>query len=70
MQPQTVAVGRGHGPEAGQASGERRAAGREVLSGPVTDRFGARPSHRCDPGVNRMAGLVQGDGRHDRNLVL
>ena len=34
-----VAVGRGHGAEAGQAIGENLAAGREVAFGPVRDRF-------------------------------
>ena len=65
-----VAVGRGHRPEACQAIGEHGAAGRQVPSGPLPDRLGAEPAHRCDPGVNRMAGLVQGNRRNDRNLVL
>ena len=34
-----LAVGRGHGAEAGQAIGENMAAGREVPFGPVRDRF-------------------------------
>ncbi len=34
-----VAVGRGHGAEAGQAIGENMAAGCEVAFGPVRDRF-------------------------------
>ena len=34
-----VAVGRGHGPEAGQGIRKNRAAWRHVFSGPVTDRF-------------------------------
>ena len=37
-----VAVGRGHGAEAGQSIGKSMAAGREVPFGPVRDRF--RPS--------------------------
>jgi len=34
---------------------------------------GGRPrirNHGCDPGVNRMSRLVQGDGRDDWDLVL
>ena len=34
-----VAVGRGHGAEAGQSIGWNTAAGREMVFGPVRDRF-------------------------------
>ena len=34
-----LAVGRGHGAEAGQSIGENMTAGREVAFGPVRDRF-------------------------------
>ena len=34
-----VAVGRGHGAEAGQFIGKNMTAGREVAFGPVKDRF-------------------------------
>ncbi len=34
-----VAVGRGHGAEAGQSIGENMTAGREVVFGVVRDRF-------------------------------
>ncbi len=34
-----VAVGRGYGAKAGQSIGENMAAGREVVFGPVRDRF-------------------------------
>jgi hypothetical protein len=53
-----------------KSNGEHRAADRQVHSGPVTDRFGAEHSYRCELGVDRMASLVQEDGCNDRNLVL
>jgi len=46
---------RGDGAEAGQAVGEHRTAGSQVLSGPGRQRLGTEPNHRRDFGVDRVA---------------
>jgi hypothetical protein len=58
-----AAVGRGDGAEAGQAIREHMGAGLQMPLGPGCDGLSAEATHSCDPGVNRMTRLVQGDGR-------
>ncbi len=65
-----AAACRGDGAEAGQAIGEHCASRSQVLPGPGADRLGTEPGHRSDFGVNRMTGLVEGNGCNDGNLVL
>ena len=50
-------------------SESKETAGRQMHSGPAKNHFGTEPGDRCDPEVNRMAGLAQGDGRNGRNPV-
>jgi hypothetical protein len=65
-----MAVVRGHGAEAVQSVGKKMSAGRGVAFSPDRDRVIAEAAHGCDPGVNRMTSLIQGDGCDDQNVVL
>ena len=65
-----AAVGRGDGAEAGQAIREHMRARLQMPLGPGCDGLSAEATHSCDPGVNRMTRLVQGDGRDNGDLVL
>jgi hypothetical protein len=63
-----VAVSRGHGAETGQSIGEHMASGDKVAYGQVRDRFWTTASYGCDPEVNLVTRLVQGDGRNGGKL--
>jgi hypothetical protein len=60
-----VAVGGSHGAEARQVIGDHLTAVHQVALVPVSNRLCAEAADGCDPGVNCIASLVQGDGRSD-----